>query len=35
MGDVMVGGCLGHSGHEIVVFKIFSLMKKKDNRVST
>ena len=35
MGDVMVGGCLGHSDHEMVEFKIFSIMRKKDSRVAT
>jgi len=29
MGDVMVGGCLGHSDHEILAFKIFGVMRKK------
>ena len=29
MGDVMVGGCLGHSDHEMVEFKIFGVMRKK------
>ena len=29
VGDVMVGGCLGHSDHEMVEFKIFSVMRKK------
>ena len=31
----MVGGCLGHSDHEMVEFKIFSVMRKKDSRVAT
>ena len=35
VGDVMVGGCLGHSDHEMVVFKIFSVRRKKDSRVAT
>ncbi|GAB0210316.1 mitochondrial enolase superfamily member 1 [Grus japonensis] len=35
MGDVMVGDCLGHSDHERVGFKIFSVMRKKDSRVAT
>ena len=33
--DVMVGGCLGHSDCEIVKFKIFSVIRKKDSRVAT
>jgi len=33
MEDAMVGGCLGHSNHEMVKFKIFSVMRKKDSRV--
>jgi len=35
MGDVMVGGCLGHSDHEMVKFKIFSVTRKKDSRAHT
>ncbi|KAK4806138.1 hypothetical protein QYF61_001061 [Mycteria americana] len=35
VGDVMVGGCLGHSDHEMVELKIFSVMRKKDSRVAT
>ncbi|KAK4827172.1 hypothetical protein QYF61_015134 [Mycteria americana] len=35
VGDVMVGGCLGHSDYEMVEFKIFSVMRKKDSRVAT
>ena len=35
VGDVMVGGCLGHSDCEMVEFKIFSVMRKKDSRVAT
>jgi len=35
IGDVMVGGCPGHSDHEMVEFKIFSVMRKKDSRVAT
>ena len=35
MGDVMVGGCVGHSDHEMAEFKIFSVMRKKDGRVAT
>ena len=34
-GDGMVGGCVGHSDHEMVEFKIFSVMRKKDSRVAT
>ena len=29
VGDVMVGACLGHSDHEMVEFKIFSVRKKR------
>lgn len=25
-GDVVIGGCLGHSGHEVVEFKTFDLL---------
>ncbi|XP_040977464.1 uncharacterized protein LOC121232961 [Aquila chrysaetos chrysaetos] len=35
VGDVLVGGCLGHSDHEMVEFKIFSVMRKQDSRVAT
>ena len=35
VGNVMVGGCLGHSDHEIIEFKIVSVMRKKDSIVST
>ena len=35
VGNVMVGGCLGHSDHEITEFKIASVMRKKDSIVST
>ena len=35
IGDVMIGGCLGHSDHEMVEFKIFSVMTKKVSRVAT
>jgi len=35
VGDVMVGGGLSHSDHKMVEFKIFSVMRKKDNRVAT
>jgi len=34
-GNVVVGGCLGHSDHQVVEFKIFRVMRKKDNRVAT
>lgn len=34
MGDVMVAGS-GHSNHEIVEFKIFRVMRKKDSIVAT
>lgn len=27
--DVMVGGCLGYSGYEMVEFRIFSVLEKK------
>ena len=27
--DVMVGGCLGHSDHKMVEFKVFSVMRKR------
>ena len=35
MGDVMVGGCLGHSDHERIESKIFGVMRKKVSRVAT
>lgn len=35
VGDVMVGGCLGHSDHEMVEFKFFGVMRKKASRVAT
>ena len=35
VGDVMVGGCLGHSDHEMVEFKLLSVKRKKDSRVAT
>ena len=35
MGDVLVGGCLGHSDHKMVEFKIFGVMTKKVIRVAT
>ena len=35
VGEVMVGSCLGHSDHEMLEFKIFSVMRKKDSRVAT
>ncbi|KAK4811148.1 hypothetical protein QYF61_019779 [Mycteria americana] len=35
VGDVMVGGCVGHSDHEMVEFKIFGVMRKKVSRVAT
>jgi len=28
-------GCLGHSDHEIVEFKVFSVVRKQDSRVAT
>ena len=31
----MVGGCLGHSDHEMVEFKIFCVIIIKDSRVAT
>ena len=34
VGDVMVGGCLGHSDHDMAEFKIFSVMRKKDSRAA-
>jgi len=34
-GGVMVGGYGGHSDHEMVEFKIFSVMRKKDSRVAS
>jgi len=34
VGDAMVGGCLGHSDHEMVEFKSFNVTKKKDGRVA-
>ena len=34
VGDVMVGSCLSHSDHKMVEFKIFSVMRKKDNEVA-
>lgn len=34
VGDVMVGGCLGHRGNEMVEFKIFIVLGKKDSRVA-
>lgn len=33
--DVMVGYCLGHSDHEMVEFKIFSVMREKGSQVAT
>jgi len=35
VGDVIVGGCLCHSDHEMVEFKIFSVMRKKDSRAAS
>jgi len=35
VGDVMVGGCLGHSDHEMIEFKIFDVMRKMGSRVAT
>ena len=35
VGGVMIGGCLGHSDHEMVEFKIFGVMRKKVSRVAT
>lgn len=29
LGDLMVGGCLGHNDHEITEFKIFRVMGRK------
>lgn len=29
MGEVIVGGCLAYSGHEIVQFYTFGVMRKK------
>lgn len=34
-GDAMVRGCLGHSDHKTVEFKIFGAMRKKVSKVST
>ena len=31
----MVGVCLGHSDHEMVEFKLLSVMRKKVSRVAT
>lgn len=31
----MAGGCLGHRDQEMVGFKIFSVIRKKDSRVAT
>lgn len=35
MWDVMVSGCLGHTGHKMVIFNIFSAVRKRDRRVAT
>jgi len=35
VGDVTAGSCPGHSDHEMVEFKIFSVLRKKDSRVAT
>lgn len=35
VGEVMVGGCLGHSDHELVELKTFGVRKKKVSRVAT
>ena len=35
MGNVMVGGYVGHSEHEMVKFKTLSVMRKKDSTVAT
>lgn len=35
VGDVMVGGCCGHSDHKMVEFKIFDVMRKMISRVAT
>ena len=35
VGDVMVGGCLGHSDHEMVELKLCSVKRKKDSRFAT
>lgn len=34
-GDVLVGGYPGHSGHEMVEFKIFGVIRRKDSRAAT
>ena len=34
MGDVMIGGCLGHSDHEMVEFKVFGNMRKTVSRAT-
>jgi len=31
----MIGGCLGHSDHEIVGFKVLGVMRKKFTKVPT
>lgn len=35
MGDVLLDGFPGHSGHEMVEFKIFSVIRRKDSRAAT
>lgn len=35
VGNVVVGGSLGHSDHEMAEFKFFSVMTRKDSRVAT
>jgi len=35
MGDVMINGCLSHSGHGMVEFKISCVIRKNDRRVAT
>ncbi|GAB0176455.1 mitochondrial enolase superfamily member 1 [Grus japonensis] len=35
MGEVAIGGCLGHSDHEVVEFKIFGDSRKTDTQIST
>lgn len=34
VGEVMVGGCLGHRDREIAQFKIFGVRRKKSNRIA-
>ncbi|GAB0177896.1 hypothetical protein GRJ2_000254900 [Grus japonensis] len=35
MGELAIGGCLGHSDHEVVEFKIFGDRRKTDTKTST